>query len=118
MTSTYYDTDGPYITQEPYELYDSDNSDNNMTTIISLQDDLDKSTQLLRNNIKKVTDRDQLINSIQDKTDDLLDHSQIFKKKSNRLQRRSCIQAYFCELILLFILITIIIILIVVLSNK
>jgi hypothetical protein len=116
MTSTYYDTQDHYTTQEPYELYDSDNSNN--STIISIRGDLDESTRLLKNNIKKVTDRDQLINSIESKTDDLMEHSNIFKRKSRQLQSRSCIQAYFCELILLFISLIIIITLIVVISKK
>lgn len=116
MTSTYYDTQDHYTTQEPYELYDSDNSNN--STIISIREDLDESTRLLKNNIKKVTDRDQLISSIENKTDDLMQHSKIFKRNSRKLKSRSCIQAYLCELILLSISIIIIITLILLISKK
>lgn len=113
MTSAYYDT---HSIQEPYELYDSDISDN--STIVSIKEELDESTNLLKNNIKKVTDRDQFISSIEEKTNQLIDNSTQFKTRSMHLQNKSCIQAYFCEMILVSISIIIIISLIIVITNK
>lgn len=113
MASTYYDT------KEPYELYDSDTSiASTNSTIINLKEDLNESTQLLKNNIKKVTDRDQFINSIEEKTNMLINNSQNFKTKSNKLRRKSCIQSYFCEIILVGIAISIIISLIIVITKE
>lgn len=106
MQSTYYDT------TQPYQKYDSDSS------IASLRENLEESKDVLKDNIEKITHRDQLILNIDEKSELLSENSNIFKKRSIRLNRLSWVQAHMCEIILVFIILIIIIILIVVLNKK
>lgn len=106
MNTTYYDTN------HPYQKYTSESS------LETIQDNLEESKEVLRDNIEKITHRDQLILNLDEKSDLLYNNSNTFRSRSIKLNRLSKLNAYMCEIILVTIIIIIIIILIVVLNNK
>jgi len=108
-TTIYYE---PYNTNQPYIEYNSNSS------LQTIQDDLEESKDLLKDNIEKITHRDQLIINIEEKSKDLSDSSHLFKAKSSKLKRHEWYRAYMCEIILVFVIVIIIIILLIVLFKK
>jgi vesicle-associated membrane protein 4 len=108
-TTIYYE---PYNTNQPYTEYNSNSS------LQTIHDELEESKDLLKDNIEKITHRDQLIINIEEKSENLSESSQLFKAKSSKLKRHEWFRAYMCEIILVFVIVIIIIILLVVLFKK
>ncbi|KAH6664299.1 putative snare protein Snc2 [Halenospora varia] len=55
-----------------------------------LQDQVDDTVRIIRENIKKVSERGENLDSLQGKTDDLAVHSDGFRRDANKVNKRMC----------------------------
>ena len=115
-TSNYYDAYTNDLdntnSQTPYYQYDSNSS------LQTIHDELEENKSILKDNIEKITHRDQLILDIQEKSEDVSESATLFKKQSTKLKNSEWYRAYTCEIILVCIIVIIIIILSTVLFKK
>jgi vesicle-associated membrane protein 4 len=56
----------------------------------ALQAEVDATVRVMRENIDKVSQRGERLDSLQDKTDDLAVSSQGFRRGANRVRKRMC----------------------------
>lgn len=90
---------------------------NSSSTIESLQDDLDETASILKSNLSKLNDRENVIIDIGNKSEHLVINAKKFKNRSTSLKNKSFFQAYMCEIFLVIIVVIIIFLIIYVLSN-
>lgn len=75
---------------------------------------VDETTQIMKNNIEKILDRDEKLGDLETKTEELVDGSRRFQKKTNKLKwKMYCADKRFLVGIIMALLLLIIIILII-----
>ena len=75
---------------------------------------VDETTQIMKNNIEKILDRDEKLGDLETKTQDLVDGSHRFQKKTNKLKwKMYCEDKRFLAGIIMALILLIIIILII-----
>ena len=94
----------------------TENPINTQDSIENMNYELRDTTNILRNNLDRVIERENKINNIDDKTESLLEHSNNFKKKSKDLKYR-IIKNYIFHIISIGMIVILIITLIIILTN-
>jgi hypothetical protein len=89
--------------------------DNNIQ-IGKLEEQVNETKEILKNNCNKVIERDERLGLLEDRAEALTMNSNIFQVKSKRLKNKMWIKSKLCYFISFFILILIIII--IVIENK
>lgn len=93
----------------------SNKDDSNLT---SLQKEINTTTDIMRNNITKTIDREEKIEQIEIKIDELAKKSSTFKTNTVHLRRKMCLKNYKVMTVVGIISIILLIIIVVIITNK